>query len=54
TEFLFHAIFGSEGPVDATVKTAENGYMSGHLMKYAEDMSASYDYTVLTSSSGIV
>ncbi|RPA98904.1 beta and beta-prime subunits of DNA dependent RNA-polymerase [Choiromyces venosus 120613-1] len=54
TEFLFHAISGREGLVDTAVKTAETGYMSRRLMKSLEDLSASYDYTVRTSSSGVV
>jgi DNA-directed RNA polymerase III subunit RPC1 len=54
TEFLFHAISGREGLVDTAVKTAETGYMSRRLMKSLEDLSANYDETVRTSSSGIV
>lgn len=54
TEFIFHAMTGREGLVDTAVKTAETGYMSRRLMKSLEDLSASYDQTVRTSSSGIV
>jgi DNA-directed RNA polymerase III subunit RPC1 len=54
TEFLFHAISGREGLVDTAVKTAETGYMSRRLMKSLEDLSATYDETVRTSSSGVV
>src|SRR5690606_5757287 len=54
SEFIFHAISGREGLVDTAVKTAETGYMSRRLIKSLEDLSASYDTTVRTSSSGIV
>lgn len=54
SEFIFHAMSGREGLVDTAVKTAETGYMSRRLMKSLEDLSAQYDNTVRTSSSGIV
>ncbi|TKA74890.1 hypothetical protein B0A49_06081, partial [Cryomyces minteri] len=54
TEFIFHAMSGREGLVDTAVKTAETGYMSRRLMKSLEDLSAHYDNTVRTSSSGLV
>ncbi|RKP06871.1 beta and beta-prime subunits of DNA dependent RNA-polymerase [Thamnocephalis sphaerospora] len=54
TEFFFHAVSGREGLVDTAVKTAETGYMQRRLMKALEDLTTHYDYSVRTSSGGVV
>ncbi len=40
--------------MDTAVKTAETGYMQRRLVKALEDLSTQYDYTVRTSTGGVV
>ncbi|VDM52864.1 unnamed protein product [Angiostrongylus costaricensis] len=54
TEFFFHSMGGREGLVDTAVKTAETGYMQRRLVKCLEDLCASYDGTVRSSSGEII
>uniref|UniRef100_A0AC35U8A1 DNA-directed RNA polymerase subunit n=1 Tax=Rhabditophanes sp. KR3021 TaxID=114890 RepID=A0AC35U8A1_9BILA len=54
TEFVFHTMAGREGLVDTAVKTAETGYMQRRLVKCLEDLCASYDDTVRSSTGDIV
>lgn len=46
TEFFYHAMGGREGLIDTAVKTSETGYIQRRLMKFLEDLSIRYDYTV--------
>ncbi|CAI2350380.1 unnamed protein product [Caenorhabditis sp. 36 PRJEB53466] len=54
TEFFFHTMGGREGLVDTAVKTAETGYMQRRLVKCLEDLCASYDGTVRSSTGDVI
>jgi len=51
-ESLFQALCSPEGLVDTAVENDQTQYMSQCLIKFLGHLSAAYDYTVLTSSSG--
>jgi DNA-directed RNA polymerase II subunit RPB1 len=53
-EFFFHAMGGREGLIDTAVKTAETGYIQRRIIKAVEDVSVTYQGTVLNSRGDIV
>ena len=53
-EFFFQAMAGRVGLIDTAVKTAETGYIQRKLIKAMEDLHIGYDYSVRSSSNGLI
>jgi len=53
-EFFFQAMAGRVGLIDTAVKTAETGYIQRKLIKAMEDLHVGYDYSVRSSSGGVI
>jgi len=53
-EFFFQAMAGRVGLIDTAVKTAETGYIQRKLIKAMEDLHVGYDYSVRSSSGGLI
>jgi len=54
TEYLFGAIWGREGAIDTSIKTASSGYAQRKLIKNMEDAMIQYDGTVRTATNVIL